>query len=396
MTSEHIAPDAAPSHAPAPADLTRPSAWRAIAAMFALNGGLFGIWASRIPAFKTAHDLSHAELGGLLLLLAGGAICAFPIAGRLADTYGAAAVTRAIAAAKLIFFVALAASPSIWFLAPALFLFGAAHGAMDVTMNAWGAEVERWAKRPQMSSYHAMWSLGAGLGAASGYGAISLEIAPLWHFIAIGGTWTALMLWIGQIPWTSPTNRSNPAPVFSLPTGPLVLVGLLALGASMGEGAIADWSAVYLVDIGNAPENWAAMGYALFSVAMVAMRLAGDQITRHVPPVTAARISGFVAAIGALLTVLFPVPAIMLTGFVLMGLGYALIFPLAFSRAANDPVVPPGKALAGTATFGYGGMLLGPPLIGFIANATSLRVSFAVLAGLALMIAVLASALRRT
>jgi MFS family permease len=164
----------------------------------------------------------------------------------------------------------------------------------------------------------------------------------------------------------------------------------------MGEGAIADWRAVYLVDIGDAPENWAAMGYALFSVAMGAMRLTGDHITRHVRPTLAARISGFVAAIGALLTVLYPVPAVMLAGFVLMGLGYALIFPLAFSRAANDPVVPPGKALAGTATFGYGGMLLGPPLIGFIASATSLRVSFAVLAGLALMIAVLASALRRT
>lgn len=392
MSTESLTPAAQP----APEDLTRNTAWLAIAAMFALNGGLFGIWASRIPAFKSLHSLSHAELGGLLLLLAGGAICAFPIAGRLADTYGAAAVTRVIAAVKLLAFIALAASPNIWFLAPALFFFGAAHGAMDVTMNAWGAEVERWAKRPQMSSYHAMWSLGAGLGAASGYGAISLEIAPIWHFIAIGGTWTALMLWIGSIRWTSPTNRDNPAPVFSLPTGPLVLVGLLALGASMGEGAIADWSAVYLVDIGNAPENWAAMGYALFSVAMVAMRLAGDQITRHVAPTTAARASGFIAAMGALLTVIFPAPGPMLAGFVLMGIGYALIFPLAFSRAANDPVVPPGKALAATATFGYGGMLLGPPLIGFIASATSLRVSFAVLAALALMIALLGGALRRT
>lgn len=391
MTSDRHAP----ATQPAPEGLSRRTAWRAIAAMFALNGGLFGIWASRIPAFKTTHDLSHADLGGLLLLLAAGAICAFPIAGRLADTYGAAAVTRVIAAAKLLFFMALALAPNIWCLAPALFLFGAAHGAMDVTMNVWGAEVERWAKRPQMSSYHAMWSLGAGLGAASGYGAITLEIAPLWHFLALGSGWTALMLWIGNIGWSSPKSRDTQAPVFSLPSGPLVLVGLLALGASMGEGAIADWSAVYLVDIGNAPENWAAMGYALFSVAMVIMRFAGDHILRHVSPVTAAQASGLTAAIGALLSVLVPVPPLMLTGFVLMGLGYAMIFPLAFGRAANDPVVPPGKALAGTATFGYGGILLGPPLIGFIAGATSLRVSFAVLAALALMIAVLARALRR-
>ncbi|MEC8196239.1 MAG: MFS transporter, partial [Pseudomonadota bacterium] len=124
-------------------------------------------------------------------------------------------------------------------------------------------------------------------------------------------------------------------------------------------------------------------------------RLLGDWITHHTSPHLAARVSGFVAATGAALTVLFPVPPVMLVGFVMMGIGYALIFPLAFSRAANDPHESPGKALAGTATFGYGGMLLGPPVIGFIANATSLRVSFGVLAVLALMIAVLSGALKR-
>ena len=380
---------------PAHESLSRAAAWRAIAAMFAINGSIFGLWASRIPAFKAMHDLNHAALGGLLLLLAGGAICAFPIAGRLADHFGAARVSKALVFANLLLVLALSLTPNVWLLGAVLFLFGAAHGGMDVTMNAWGAEVERWAKRPQMSSYHAMWSLGAGIGAASGFAAISLDASPLAHFAMVGIPLTALLFWFGNIAWSSPINRDSKAPMFSIPKGQLVLVGLLAFGASMGEGAMADWSAVYLVDIGGAPENWAAMGYAIFSVTMVGMRLLGDWITRHTSPERAARASGLVAATGAALTVLFPIPPVMLVGFVMMGIGYALIFPLAFSRAANDPVESPGKALAGTATFGYGGMLLGPPVIGFIANATSLRVSFGVLAVLALMIAVLSGALRR-
>ncbi|MBO9475081.1 MFS transporter [Shimia sp. R10_1] len=387
--------DPTPAPQPAPDSLTRRRAWGAIAAMFALNGALFGLWASRIPAFKATHDLSHAGLGALLLLLAGGAICAFPLAGRLADHYGAARVTKILAGIKITSLLALALAPNVPTLAVALFVFGAIHGGMDVTMNVWGAEVERWAQRPQMSSYHAMWSLGAGLAAGTGFVAISLGATPLIHYLAVGLPLVILLFALGHIPWTSPVSRDAKDPVFSLPNGPLVLVGLLALGASMGEGAVADWSAVYLVDIGKAPENWAAMGYAIFSATMVIMRLLGDGITRHSSPQLAARVSGLTAALGAALTVLFPTPPMMLTGFVLMGMGYALIFPLAFSRAANDPVVSPGKALASTATFGYGGILLGPPLIGFIASATSLRVSFAVLAALALMIALLGNALKR-
>ncbi|WP_422063222.1 MFS transporter [Shimia sp.] len=379
----------------APDTLSRRGAWVAIAAMFGLNGALFGLWASRIPALKATHELSHAGLGALLLLLAGGAICAFPLAGRLADHYGAARVTKVFALVKISALLALAIAPDVPTLAVALFVFGAIHGGMDVTMNAWGAEVERWAKRPQMSSYHAMWSLGAGLAAGTGFAAISLGASPFVHFALIGLPLAVLLCWLGNVPWASPVNRDAKAPMFSIPKGQLVLVGLLAFGASMGEGAIADWSAVYLVDVGGAPENWAVMGYAIFSITMVVMRLLGDWITRLTSPEIAARASGLSAACGAAVTVLFPTPPMMLAGFVLMGVGYALIFPLAFSRAANDPVESPGKALAGTATFGYGGMLLGPPLIGFVANATSLRVSFGVLAVLALMIAVLSGALKR-
>ncbi len=367
--------------------------WRAVAAMFALNGGLFGIWASRIPAAKDLHELSHASLGTLLLLMAAGAICAFPIAGRFSDKLGAAQLTRVLGVLNAVALIGLALAPSVITLGVVLFFFGAFHGAMDVAMNAWGAEVERWAKRAQMSTYHAMWSLGAGLGAGSGYLAIRAEAGLLLHFLIAGGVLLAVTLVLGACGWRSEVSGEARGPAFSLPKGALVLAGLVAFCASMGEGAMADWGAIYLRDEGGAPEEWAAIGYTVFSVAMVVMRLLGGWVNRLSGPVMIARASGLIAAIGAGFVVLSPTVFGILVGFVLMGFGYALIIPLAFSRAANDPEIPPGQAIASVATFGYGGILLGPPIMGFVAAASSLKLSYGLLGVMALFVVVFGSAL---
>ncbi len=387
MTS--LLQDAAPTRS-----VSQRAAWAAVAAAFALNGGLFGIWASRIPAFKDSYTLSHTALGVLLLLLAAGAICAFPVAGRLSDQIGAARLSRSLAIVNLVALVCLPLSPNVVVLGMVLFVFGAAHGAMDVSMNAWGAEVERWSARPQMSSFHAMWSLGAGLGAATGYLAVTVDAAPLLHFACVGTAAAVGLLWVSNIDWASATKPRIRGRIFTLPKGHLIVVGLLALGAALGEGAVADWSAVYLADAAQAPQQWAALGYAVFSVTMVALRLMGNQINKKAPPHIVVRVSGFIAAAGAVLTLVYPTLPTMLTGFALMGVGYALVIPLAFSRAANDPAVSPGEAIAGVATLSYGGMLLGPPLIGFVAGLTSLKLSFGLLALLALMPAGLSNVLR--
>ena len=144
------------------------AAWRAVAAMFILNGALFGIWASRIPAIRDRLELSHEALGYGLLFMAAGAVCSFPITGRLTDRFGAVAITRIIAVLYTGSLILLALADGLWGLAVFLFVFGAFHGSMDVAMNAWAAEVEQAYDKPVMSSFHAMWSLGAGLGALSG------------------------------------------------------------------------------------------------------------------------------------------------------------------------------------------------------------------------------------
>ncbi len=370
------------------------AAWRAVAAMFILNGALFGIWASRIPAVRDRLDLTHEALGLGLLFMAAGAVCSFPITGRLTDKFGAVSITRVIAVLYTLSLILLAFAGSFWALAAFLFVFGAFHGSMDVAMNAWAAEVEQAYDKPVMSSFHAMWSLGAGLGALSGYGAVQLGMTVMQHFLLAGGVVVGLALVLSWVRWTSRRAASSGGAVFALPSGALILVGFTALCGALGEGAVADWSAIFLRDVTGAAESAAALGYAVFSVTMVAFRLAGGLVISRFGPVATARFGGVCAALGVLGVVSATQPMLALAGFALMGIGYAVIMPLAFSRAANDPHVPPGQAIASVATLGYGGLLIGPPLIGFLAEMLTLRLAFMALLPLAIMIVILSGALR--
>lgn len=365
--------------------------------MFALNGALFGIWASRIPAVAERHALSPGELGLLLLLLAGGAICAFPLAGRAADRFGAYRVTVRIAVFYAVSLLPVALAPGPVALGAGLFVFGALHGGMDVTMNAWAGEAERRAGRPMMSSFHAMFSLGAGLGAGSGYLASEASMSVPVHFAASAGLFALAAFPFARITWQpEPASAGPRPPLLALPRGALLAVGVVAFCSALGEGAMADWSAVFLIEVARTDEASAALGYAVFSAAMVTMRLLGDRAIRALGPVAAARLAGTVAVAGVLVAVAGASLPAALIGFALMGLGYAVIMPLAFTRAANDPTLSPGAAIAGVSTLAYGGMLLGPPIIGFVAEEATLRGAFLLLAALSLTVVVLASALRTT
>ena len=158
---------------------------------------------------------------------------------------------------------------------------------------------------------------------------------------------------------------------------------------------MADWSAIFLVSAAGVSEAKAALGYTVFSAAMVIMRLIGDQVVHRIGTVNSARIAGLAAASGSAIAIMFATFPMILLGFALMGVGYALVIPLAFTRAANDPNVTPGQAIASVSTLGYGGILLGPPLIGFAAEVTSIRIAFIILTALALLIFVFAKVLTR-
>ena len=385
--------------AAAPAGRTRllahPEA-RAVVAAFVVNGFLFGVWASRVPAFRDRFALGAAELGLVLLFLAGGAICAFPLAGALSERIGPHRTTLWAVMAYGPALALIALAPSLPLFCAALFLFGTLHGGMDVAMNDWAAKAEDAVARPVMTTFHATFSVGAGLGAALGYVATraGLDPAPLFVLAALaGGTAASIVTAAG-----ARVHRHVPsgvgAPVFALPHGSLVLVGLIAFGVAMGEGAMADWSAVFLHDVLGTTEARAALGYAAFSTTMVAVRLLGDRVRARFGPVRTTRASGLIAAVGVGVVMLAGSLPAALLGFALIGVGYAVVIPLVFLRAARDPKVAPGPAIASVATLTYGGMLLGPVAVGLVAAATSLVAAFGVLLALALLTSALAPLLK--
>ena len=360
----------------------------AVSMIFAINGALFGTWASRIPAISNIHDLSPASLGLLIFLAGLSAVVAFSIFGRAADHYGAALVTKLASSIFLpLTLIFIAYANSIWTLIAAIIFFGGIHGGIDVAMNAWAAEVERKNERPLMSSFHAMWSLGSGIGAGSGVLLATYSLGVKMHFTISSIIIFLVALSILTIPFQSEKRQSDKnVPFISIPRGPLLTVAFITFFASLGEGAVADWSAIFLISVASIDDGSAALGFTAFSICMFTMRLMGDKIVSVIGPSKTARYSGLVAMIGAIILVTFGSLLPLVIGFSLIGLGIAVIIPLAFSRAANDKNIPQGTAIASIATLGYGGMLIGPLFIGFIAQATSIKTSFLIFPILAFLI----------
>ena len=368
----------------------------AVAYVFFMLGSLVGVWASRIPDIKIILGVDESGFGLILLCMALGAFSSFPFSGPLIDRWGAVLVAKISAVFILVIFVGLTFGTSVAFMIPIAYLNGFGMGALDVSMNGWGAEVEQELGKPVMSSYHGLYSLGAGVGAGGGAIALWLGLSVPVHFYLWSAISSVPLVWALMTPWTSKLAEPSgqKAPMFAVPKGALLFVGLMALIAALGEGAITDWAALYQIQELGFDSSTAAIGFSVFSVAMVVMRLAGDKIIARFGPVKVARVSGVAAAVGTGLVVLGGSIWVVWVGCVIMGLGNAVIFPLAMSRAAADPNMSKGRALASVATLGYGAFLFGPPVLGFIGDALSLRMSFALVAMLAILISVMSGSLK--
>ena len=363
----------------------------AVSLIFAINGMVFGTWASRIPAIVDFHDLSPGSLGLLIFIAGLSAVIAFSIFGRAADRYGAAFITkRATILLIPLTLIFIGFANSIEMLIFAVIFFGAIHGGDDVAMNAWAAEVEREYTRPVMSSFHAMWSLGAGIGAGLGSLLAFYEVGFKNHFSLISIIIFVLALSAAFVPFESQKNKKEAnSPFISIPKGSLLPVATITFFASLSEGAVADWSAIFLKSVASLNDGNAALGFTVFSVCMFSMRLLGDRISLILGPATAARYSGLVALTGSIILLVSGSFLLLLLGFGLIGLGIAVIIPLAFSRAGNDETISQGTAIASIATLGYGGMLLGPLFLGLIAEITSIKTSFLILPIMAFFIFIL-------
>lgn len=368
----------------------------AISIAFAFNGALFGAWAARIPFFKDALALSEQDLSIVLFVLAFGAVVSFPLAGRLSDRMGAHLLTKVAFLLYPVPFIALGFSESVVFLSCCLFLFGFLHGGLDVAMNSWASDAEEKAGKKLMPFFHAMFSLGAGIGAGIGAIVISLEISPAVHFIAFSMAFLFLFQYV-NIEFGRTHGVSIPIPQGhgTTPVVTLLIMGGIALSCAIGEGAMADWSAVFMYQEINVSLMDAAWAYTVFSVFMVISRFAGHVVTQVLGVVLVVRVCAVLSFVGAFILFLASGQLAALTGFALLGMGYSIVIPLVFSAAASVNKARAGRSIAFVATFCYGGMLLGPVIIGLIAHATSLRNAFILLVALPVFTLCFAHVLRK-
>ncbi|WP_084963407.1 MFS transporter [Thermoactinospora rubra] len=361
--------------------------------LFLLAGCAIGTWTARIPAIKHGLALTDGQLSIGLLGIAAGAVGGMQAVGRLVDRFGSTRVMIPAALAQGPALAAPAYAVDLPTLTLALVAFGAVHGMLDVSMNAGAVAVERRWGRPIMSSFHAVFSVGGFLGAATGGLFAAADASARTTFLTVGAAIALLALWAWR--WAPPTPPAGERPGGGrVPRGVLFL-GVLTFCCLVGEGAAADWSAVYLRDSLAGSPGFAAAGYAAFSITMTAGRLAGDRLAARLGPVRLVRLCGLLAAAGLGTALLIGHPLAGVIGFGCFGAGLSCIVPQVFSAAGGRDPAAAGRALARVASIGYLGFLSGPVLIGGLAEITGLPAALAVPALLAAFVALTATALHR-
>jgi predicted MFS family arabinose efflux permease len=362
-----------------------------LATRLAFLAGGFGLacWAPLVPFAKERLGLDDAMLGVLLLCLGIGSVAAMLVTGALSARLGSRPIILAGGFGVAGVLPLLAIAPTPLTLGLALLAFGAAIGSLDVAMNVHAVEVERDAKRPLMSGFHALFSIGGFAGAAGMTLMLSLGLSPA-LVVAAAAALVALMV-AAAAPLLLRSRADAAGPVVALPRGIVLLLAALAAIAFLAEGAILDWSALLLTDGGLVGLERGGLGYMMFAIAMTAGRLTGDALTTRIGDRAALRWGGCLAVAGFAVLLAAPVAALAFAGLALVGLGSANVVPVLFRQAGRQTAMPPGLAIAAVTTCGYAGVLLGPALIGFVAEGFGLRAAFWLLAILLGLVPLLAA-----
>ncbi|HVZ56357.1 MAG TPA: MFS transporter [Chitinophagaceae bacterium] len=352
----------------------------AVKIFFFIAGCCFASWASRIPAIQQKLGLNNAALGGVLLALPVGLMTSLPVSGWMVSRLGSRRVVilAAFAYTSILPLLGLAARP--WQLVVTLYCFGFAGNLFNISVNTQAIGTERLYKRSIMASFHGVWSLAGFSGAAMGTLMVSRQINPFFHFCLVSGLlWIALLLAFRYLLVTDPPHEGGSL-LFARPDPFLLRLGLIAFCCMICEGAMFDWSGVYFKKQVTVPDRFTTLGYVAFMSAMAGGRFLGDRLAEWMGKKRMIQVSGIVIACGLLIAVLFPVLVPATLGLLLVGFGVSSVVPLVYGSAGRYGKMNAGVAIAAVSTIGYFGFLFGPPLIGFIAQATSLRVSFLVIA----------------
>lgn len=359
---------------------------RAIAVYFFISGFGYSSWTSRIPVVKETLKLNDAHFGTLLFMMPVGLIITMPFTGKLLDHFKSRVIMLYGALAYFVVLVFLGFSPYAWILAIVLFFFGASRNLMNLSMNAQAIGVQARYSRSIMSSFHAVWSLAGFAGAAVGYVMVATHIIPGWHLLGVSLLLTALTLYyyrdtLDQIP-----DKNNRRPIFSLPPKGMLIFSLICFASMACENTMYDWSGIYIKQVMGGSNGMATIAFVVYMVAMTTGRIFGDRIADKFGIKFVLRGSGILIFCGLLITVLSPFIPLTLFGYLLTGFGVSCVVPFIFSLAGKIPMSNPGPALASISSIGYLGFLLVPPMIGYVAQSTSLRVSFAIIATMGLLI----------
>jgi len=375
------------------------SRW-AVALMFMANGFVMGVWATQIPLLLPRHDITKPVVGLLILGLGIGAVSAMLFSGKLLARFGSRTMTRGFALALVPVLPMVVFAPSLPTVAIAMALMGAVAGSMDVGMNANAVAVERTQGRAIMSSSHGFWSLGGFFGGLGGGPVIAAYGAEMQSLIAAG-----IVLVLVAIAW--PFLVEEPRAVIA-PAGlprkdvqaaspPLLprhlgiwVLGILSFLSMVPEGAVLDWSALYLLNEHGATVSQSGLAFGLFSGAMAVLRFIGDAVRNRFGAVRTLRVSALIGSGGMFLAAIAPTPELATAGFFLSGIGVANLIPIIFSAAGNFPGVAAGTAISTVTMLGYSGILVAPSAIGFVAQQVGFRPTYIGLAMLMLVVAAMA------
>ena len=365
-------------HNDLPVEHSRSLLHRANQAFFFVGGFGTASWAPLVPLLKARLGVAEDVLGLLLLCIGVGSLLTMPIAGFLAGRFGC---RRVLAVDSLVFaalLLSLAAVGDICLAVPALLAFGAAMGILDVTVNIHAVRVEQLLKKRVMSGMHALWSMGGFMGAG---------LFAVWHsfgFTALGATACSsilmVLLTLSFRRFLLAGRSSSSGKKIAVPRGIVIFIALITGVSFLVEGAVMDWSGVFLTEVRAMDISLAGTGFASFSAAMLLMRLLGDAVVNRLGARRVVLFGLLIAIAGFLLVIGSSAASLIFLGFFAIGFGCANIVPIFFSLMGRQKDMPLNAAVASVSTFGYLGVLMGPAAIGFIAHSTSLLASFALLA----------------
>jgi MFS family permease len=353
-------------------------------AFFFIGGFGAASWAPLVPLLKARLGIDNDMLGVLLLCIGVGSVITMPVTGGAVARFGCRRVLTVAAVVYAGMLLSLSRVDSFMFAVPELLVFGAAMGVVDVTANIHAVIVEKASGRQLMSGMHALWSVGGFIGAGIFGIWMKLGFTSFMATVCATVIMMVLMAFFSRHLLTY-SGEKEESSIFAVPRGIVVFIAVIAMIAFLVEGAIMDWSGVFLTTVRGLDMSLAGTGYAVFSAAMLTMRLTGDWLVQKFGSKPIVLGGSVLSVIGFLFVILAPWQLLLYVGFFLIGIGSANIVPVFFSLLGKQKIMPLNMAVSAVSTLGYMGILMGPAIIGFIASQTSLYISFGILAGLVLL-----------